>query len=479
MVTFAESSLTARPDYLSCPRLADAVAFLAQRNLALLASCPEVPGCTGGLYSFDGGEVLCIDRLSTTGLCVTENNLFRLTWADNDMAVPPKLFGYDARGVLCYARLDVLREPHDIVWNGKEFIVVSTAANCILGIAPTGKITSQWQLPGSGDAWHLNSLLLKDGQVLVSAFGRFQSHREWHDRQAGGAGIVFDLATGRDVLTNLSFPHHPRFIDNAWVVCNSGTGELLQLDPTTSAIQRRLQLGGWTRGVAVADQVLFVGVSTRRRCIFPGEIASIAVVCRKTWDILGRIPVPCREVYDLLLVPCELLQGLRRGLSCSRARMEPDTPLEFVGKAESADLESIVATRPPLAAEECRVKVEACVPPVLATNADISMGCAVENLGQQILMSAPPYPVHLSYKWIDALTGQWIQEWNSCRTPLPANLGARETLYCKVRLIAPPRPGRYVLRVTAVQEGVAWFDDLHTSNFIAAETSVVASSGTD
>src|SRR5580700_855793 len=106
-----------------------------QDNLILLISCPQVAGCTGGLLAFDGLDVERIDTLSTTGLCLAENRIVRLLWAHNDADAPGEFLAYDARGVERYARIDELAEPHDIAWNGKEFIVVSTRTNRILWVS--------------------------------------------------------------------------------------------------------------------------------------------------------------------------------------------------------------------------------------------------------------------------------------------------------------------------------------------------------
>ena len=66
--------------------------------------------------------------------------------------------------------------------------------------------------------------------MVAAAFGRFSNHREWSNGSAAGAGIVFDLLSGADVVSGLSCPHDPRLVDGSWVVCNSAEQELVIAD---------------------------------------------------------------------------------------------------------------------------------------------------------------------------------------------------------------------------------------------------------
>src|SRR5262249_29907968 len=168
---------------------------------------------------------------------------------------------YDEAGVERYVRIDSLREPHDLVWNGQTFLAVSTLSNSVLWISPSGEVTRTWRADGDGDAWHLNSLFPVNGTVVAAAFGRFSNHREWSNGRAAGAGIVFDLKTGVDVVNGLSCPHHPRLIAGSWLICNSAERELVLADAASGAIERRIALQGWTRGLAVDNGVIYVGES--------------------------------------------------------------------------------------------------------------------------------------------------------------------------------------------------------------------------
>jgi acetolactate synthase-1/2/3 large subunit len=439
-------------------------------DFVLLASSQD-EDTGGGLFAFDGREVEQVDRLSTGGLCLAEGKLLRSLWSALADA-PGEVLTYDDRGVERYLRLDPLAAPHDVAWDGLHIVAVSTGSNSLLWVATTGEIVRTWQAPGQGDAWHLNCLCFHKGRLLVSAFGRYPRHRDWSGRLAEPAGILLEVETGRDVLAGLRCPHHPRFVDGAWLVCNSAGQEILHIDPDTGAVRRRVGLQGWTRGVAVSDDFLFVGESARRDGA-GWSTAAIAVVCRRTWAVLGRLSLPCREVYDLLLAPAALLEGVRRGFRTNAQRAAEQDQYALFARAGVQPLR-LWATGDPLPPEACRVQVAADVPAVLEADEDVELSCTLENAGGALLVSAPPNPVLLSYRWFDGCTGRWLAEPEALRTRLPHALVPGEPAACRMKVRAPAMPGKYRLRITLVQEHVAWFDEVHRENACERRVEVVA-----
>jgi hypothetical protein len=63
--------------------------------------------------------------------------------------------------------------------------------------------------------------------------------------------------------------------------------------------------------------------------------------------------------------------------------------------------------------------------------------------------------VNLSYHWLDEEGSAVI--WEGRRTKLPQDLGAGRSVEVSQRVVAPPEPGRYVLELDLVREGVSWF----------------------
>ena len=65
--------------------------------------------------------------------------------------------------------------------------------------------------------------------------------------------------------------------------------------------------------------------------------------------------------------------------------------------------------------------------------------------------------VNLSYHWLNRKGETLVLD--GLRTPLPRDLKPGESINLKAAIQAPAKPGRYILEVTLVQEGEAWFPD--------------------
>jgi hypothetical protein len=273
---------------------------------------------TGGVFVLGHGSIERIDEQSTTGVAVSRDRtmLARLLWNDDDTELAGELLLYDAQGALTHRRIDALREAHGAIWHGGRWAVVSTLSNSVLWLDESGTVVGSWTAPGVGDCWHLNNLLVHEGRLLVCAFGRFAEHRGWScGNERAGRGIVFDLASGRDVLHGLTCPHDPLWLDGGWLVCNSARQELLRCT-RGGAILERCPLGGWTRGLAYDSERIYVGVSAHRELGLEGN-ATVAVLDRASLRELDRWTLPCREVFSLVFVPDALLGGLRTASSRS------------------------------------------------------------------------------------------------------------------------------------------------------------------
>jgi acetolactate synthase-1/2/3 large subunit len=415
----------------------------------------------GGLFCFDGDHLEQLDDLSTTGLTAFDGHLARLLRTGTDEEAPGELLVYDMHGLQRYHRIDSLVDAHDIIrWADGSFVVASPASNRIVWISPSGEIVRAWRAPGRGDAWHLNGLLQQDGDLYVCAFGKFSRHREW-SFGITGTGFVRNLTRERDVVTGLSAPHHPRFFDDRWCVCNSGRRELVQLDPKGLHVERRLQLQGWTRGLVVGDDLLFVGESSNRTDgAAEPQSATVALVSRADWRLIGRVEVPCSEIYDVVLAPRALVEGLRKGTRTNPLRLLERE--QRVHALTSADGNGGLWTGEPLSAEDRRAALTASVGDSLPANALMDLECVVENRGSATFVSIPPCPVNISYSWLHADSGRPVGP-EGARTPLPRPLPAGDRLASRIVIRTPAEEGDYELRLTLVQEGVAWFDELDGS----------------
>lgn len=416
----------------------------------------------GGLFAWDGGEVETIDQLSTLGISLCNSHFLRLLRAGDDINSMGEMLVYDQRGVKRYYRIDILCDAHDVAWDGENYVVVSTGSNSILWMAPSGEIVRTWRAPGEDDSWHVNCLCIRDGIVYVSAFGKFQKYRGWANAGLTPAGLIYDPVAGRDAVTGLIGPHNPRFIDGTWTVLNSPIGEMWQIDET-GRIRRQIKLTGYLRGLAVSNEYFFVGSSSTRKDHDSSTRASVIVIDREDWKVIDYIPLHCREIYDLVLTPPSLVQGLREGFSSNRFREDEQRQISMFQKVGVEPL-LLWATGEALPPEACEIRIHANVPPELEAGKHLFLDCTVENRSGVILVSAPPYPVVLSYRWLDKRTRQPVGESLSVRTMLLKPLFPGEQIRMKFRLLTPRIIGEFGLRVTLRQEKVAWFDDLNPLN---------------
>lgn len=94
-------------------------------------------------------------------------------------------------------------------------------------------------------------------------------------------------------------------------------------------------------------------------------------------------------------------------------------------------------------------------------NGHLWVQCELTNGTSQRVCSCHPAPIHLSYHWFDADGNVTIFE--GLRTALIPPLDPGSSRIYELKVAAPLASGKYCLRITLVQEGVRWFDELPAS----------------
>ena len=81
----------------------------------------------------------------------------------------------------------------------------------------------------------------------------------------------------------------------------------------------------------------------------------------------------------------------------------------------------------------------------------------LHNMADVSVSTAAPAPLQLSFQW-EREGVKSSHDWESPRTALPDEIMPGTAVPVSVRVVAPMEPGVHRLRLTLVQEGVAWFD---------------------
>ena len=100
--------------------------------------------------------------------------------------------------------------------------------------------------------------------------------------------------------------------------------------------------------------------------------------------------------------------------------------------------------------------LEADVPSTASAAAAFPVSLTLKNRGWKPWRSdVPASPVLVSYHWLNAEGATAIDD--GARTPLPRPVLSQDTVAMTCYVQAPPTPGKYILAIDLVEEGVTWF----------------------
>jgi uncharacterized protein (TIGR03032 family) len=142
---------------------------------------------------------------------------------------------------------------------------------------------------------------------------RRPSHRSY---PVDGRGVIFSGKTREPICRGLTRPHSARLHNDQLWVANSGYGELGPV--SDGRFEPLLRLPGWTRGLCVHDDVVFVGSSRvipRFRQYAPGlstesSICAIHAIEASSGRILGSVVWPSgNQVFAIDSIPRAVTRG--------------------------------------------------------------------------------------------------------------------------------------------------------------------------
>jgi uncharacterized protein (TIGR03032 family) len=226
---------------------------------------------------------------------------------------------------------------HELGWVGGELWIVNTRFSCLCTLHADYSFVPRWQPPfitilAAEDRCHLNGLSV--GQDFhpavtsagskacptvqyVSALGEANTRDGWRPNKAQG-GCLIEVPSGQVVARGLSMPHSPRLHQGKLWLLESGTGQLLHVDPATGRRETVAELPGYARGLAVDGPYAFVGLSKIRETSTFGGLpiaqrrgqlkCGVGVVdCRRGQVIaMLEFQTAVEEIFDV-----QLLRGVR------------------------------------------------------------------------------------------------------------------------------------------------------------------------
>jgi hypothetical protein len=248
-----------------------------------------ISGCnlsSGGLFVLEAGGVTTIDRLSTHGLAMCSDRIYRVIGCRKHSPPASDLLVYDHSGVRRFDRLDGVADPHDVLPRDGHVVISSSTENALYAIRDDGVKTTLWQATAPEDAWHLNCLFEMEGELYATAFGTFDRARGWSQEPQAPTGVLLRLPSEEIILRGLTQPHSPRHLDGAWLICNSALNELAAYDDRGAVLQRH-EFAGYTRGIAFDERYLYVGESASRHIKRSNtQVSRITLLDRSDWSVV-------------------------------------------------------------------------------------------------------------------------------------------------------------------------------------------------
>lgn len=112
---------------------------------------------------------------------------------------------------------------------------------------------------------------------------------------------------------------------------------------------------------------------------------------------------------------------------------------------------------PPIDSADIKLSVRQ-YPRTIPVDRAFNITVEITNATPHILNSCDPHPVYIAYHWMDK-NASAIVVFDGQRTPLIPALRPSATERYEATVRSPERAGKYVLRVTLLQEHVRWFEE--------------------
>lgn len=260
----------------------------------------SAPNGGGLLYAHRHLLMPLLDE-DATGLSITSDGLLWCVQTGGSRALREIRAGRLLTMPLAQTPLDL----HDVLQGPDGTYAVFTETNRVVRLDDAFRVQEQWGFGEEPDCAHVNCLAWHGGRLLASMFGDFTTHRGYKGRSRR-AGRVVDVRSGKVVIDSLSQPHSLVSVGERLWLCSSEDCEL-RVYGRDFRLERSVALPGYARGLAVGEHAAYVGIS-RSRNLASDDVgtftsAVVGVLDRQTLAVLGYVPMPWDEIYDIRLAP--------------------------------------------------------------------------------------------------------------------------------------------------------------------------------
>jgi uncharacterized protein (TIGR03032 family) len=235
---------------------------------------------------------------------------------------------------------------HDLAVVGDDIWLAATRFSCLAKLSYDYNFVPVWK-PwfvsdlAPEDRCHLNGIAMRDGRPrYMTALGMTDRRGAWRQQKATG-GVVIDIEHNAVVLDGLAMPHSPRWHQGRLWILNSGTGELLVMDPESGKADAVCQLSGYLRGLSfhghyaliglskIREQHIFGDLPVQQRCGNHNLLCGVSVVDVRDGREAGFFEFTdgAEEIYDVQFLPgvrCPMILNLEKP-AARQAMTNPDS----------------------------------------------------------------------------------------------------------------------------------------------------------
>jgi hypothetical protein len=262
----------------------------------LVISCPNYEG---GMYCTDNKgvpEKIC--NFSTTGF-VIKKNVFLRNFSNESISYYNHL--HKENHILSI-------EPHDIKIINNFIYLVNTVANSVSVYDYGFNLLKTIEFKGEPDSKHLNCIEIINNKILFSCFGDFtktEEYKNYKGKQKGFIGYLNERLNNNLLIGSLDEPHSIVQDEQKIYICNSFLSELKIYNLEFKNI-KNIKLTGYLRGIAIINNIIFVGSSVSRNMQSTSTHASAKIIAidKNNYKIISSICLPSQEIYEIQPLNC-------------------------------------------------------------------------------------------------------------------------------------------------------------------------------